>query len=345
MDRNIVYAGSIPLDTDILSINRNAMLAIGSVLRLLVGPGTCVDGLECTPTNPPSMSVSVAPGSVTQLSVIDVAPYGSLAADTSTPIMKMGINSEKTDFNFQAPNIPGQSVNYLIQASLQETDTNDIVLPYYNAADPSLSYSGPGNSGVAQSTLRRQLVNLQVKPGVPAPTGTQTTPSPDEGAVGLYSVSVASGQIAINTTSILTLPTAPFLYWKAPQLRPGFGSGVRSFTSSGSFVVPHGVTQVEVELWGGGSGSFASVAGLPSGGGAGGGYAKRLISGLTPGQALDVVVGAGGAAGTVSGTAPGNGGTSSISNIVSATGGRLNYLATANAPPKWSHSARNWRQW
>ena len=90
--------------------------------------------------------------------------------------------------------------------------------------------------------------------------------------------------------------------------------------------------QVEVEVWGGGSGSFASVAGLPSGGGSGGGYARKLVTGLVPGQTIPVVVGAGGAGGTTAGGAPGAGQVSSFGQFVSATGGSLNYLATVTAP-------------
>ncbi len=33
MDRNIVYPGAIPLDTDLLSVNRNAMIALVYRLR------------------------------------------------------------------------------------------------------------------------------------------------------------------------------------------------------------------------------------------------------------------------------------------------------------------------
>ena len=113
---------------------------------------------------------------------------------------------------------------------------------------------------------------------------------------------------------------------------PGFGSGVQSFTSTGNFTVPIGVTQVEVEAWGGGSGSYASVPGLPSGGGAGGGYARKLVASLTPGQIIPVTVGGGGVAGSTSGTAAGPGGTSSFGQFVNATGGSLNYLATTSAP-------------
>src|SRR6185312_14155685 len=91
-------------------------------------------------------------------------------------------------------------------------------------------------------------------------------------------------------------------------------------------------SQVEVEVWGAGSGSYASVPGLPSGGGSGGGYARKRITGLTPGQAINVTVGTGGTAGNVSGVAPTAGGSSSFGSYVSASGGALNYLATTASP-------------
>ena len=37
MDRNIVYPGSIPLDTDLLTVNRNAMIGIGFLAQAVLG--------------------------------------------------------------------------------------------------------------------------------------------------------------------------------------------------------------------------------------------------------------------------------------------------------------------
>ena len=92
------------------------------------------------------------------------------------------------------------------------------------------------------------------------------------------------------------------------------------------------MTQVEVEIWGAGSGSYASVPQTASGGGSGGGYAKKLVTGLTPGQTIPLTVGAGGVAGTTGGVAAGPGGTSTFGLFVSATGGSLNPQATTSAP-------------
>jgi hypothetical protein len=332
MDRNIVYPGSIPLDTDLLSVNRNTMVGLGFLARAILGTNTVADGLQCQPTSPASMNVVVGPGSITQLGPVDLLAYGSIAADATDQIVKMGINITPTTFSLTAPSSVGQSINYLIEAAFQEIDGSPIVLPYYNAINPAQSFSGPENAGAAQNTVRAQSVQLQLKPGVPGNTGSQTTPVVDSGWVGLYQINVSHGQTQVTVANIGIIPTAPFLTWKLPALRPGFGSGVQTFVTSGQFTVPAGVTQVEVEVWGAGSGSYASVPQIPSGGGSGGGYARRLVRGLTPGQTIPLTVGAGGIAGTTGGAAAGPGGASTFGGFVSATGGSLNSLATTLAP-------------
>jgi hypothetical protein len=332
MDRNIVYPGAIPLDTDILSINRNTMVALGFMMRAVLGTQAAVDGLVCAPTFPPSMSVQVGPGSLTQLSVVDTSPYGSLTDNNNDPLVKMGINITSQNIELQSPTGSGSSVNFLIQATLQESDQNPVVLPYYNATNPGQPYSGPTNSGLPQATSRTQTVLLMLKTGVPSTTGTQLTPVVDQGAIGLYVITLSYGQTTVLANNISTLPTAPFVGWKLPALSPGFGAGIRSFSGTGSFIVPAGISRLEVELWGGGSGSFASSPGTPSGGGSGGGYARRRIQGLTPGLVIDVVVGNGGAAGATGGASPGPGGTTSFGQYVSATGGSVNYLASTTNP-------------
>ncbi len=332
MDRNIVYPGSIPLDTDLLSINRNTMIGLGFLARAILGTNTVADGLHCEPTSPASMNVVVGAGSITQIGPVDLLAYGSIAADATDQIVKMGINITPTTFSLTPPSSVGQSINYLIEASFQEVDGTPIVLPYYNASNPAQSFSGPGNSGAAQNTVRTQSVQLQLKPGVPGNTGSQTTPVVDSGWVALYQITVSYGQTQVTAGNIGIIPTAPFLAWKLPALRPGFGSGVQTFVASGQFTVPAGVTQVEVEIWGAGSGSYASVPLTASGGGSGGGYAKKLVTGLTPGQTIPLTVGAGGLAGTTGGVAAGPGGTSTFGLFVSATGGSLNPQATTSSP-------------
>ncbi|MDE1896275.1 MAG: hypothetical protein KGH91_04280 [Rhodospirillales bacterium] len=318
MDRNIVYPGSIPLDTDILSTNRNTMIGIAALTAATLGNGVMADGLACTPTSPASLSVVVGPGSITQLSPLDATAYGSLAADVTDQIVKTGINLQATNFSLSVPASSGQSINYLIEATFAESDADPAVLPYVNAANPTQPFSGPANLGTAQNTQRVQRVQLQVKPGAAAPSGTQATPAVDAGWVGLYVVTVNYGQTAITAASISTLPQAPFLRFKLPGLRPGFSS-MQVFASSGNFVVPNGVSAVKVKVvGGGGSGGYHST--MPSGGGGAGARSIGIVSGLIPGQVIPVTVGAGGAA-------PGsyangnNGGASSFGSYITAGGG------------------------
>jgi hypothetical protein len=341
MDRIMVYPGSIPLDTDVLNTNRNTMVALGYLAQAVLGSNIVVDGLGCLPTTPGSLAVTVGPGSIIQLSIVDTLAYGSLPADTTDPLVKLGINLTSTSFTLTAPATSGQSINYLIQAALLESDTNPVVLPYYNAANPAQPYSGPNNSGVAQNTCRVQRVQLQLKAGAPANAGAQTTPPIDSGWVGLYVVTVSYGQTAIGAANIAQLITAPFLSFKLPALRPGFASAVQTYPSSGTFTVPAGVSQVEVEVWGGGSGTYASYGSIPSGGGSGGGYARKRVIALVAGQTIPVTVGSGGAAGNTSGAAPSAGGTSSFGTYVSATGGSLNLLAGVGSPQNGATPAGN----
>jgi hypothetical protein len=318
MDRNIVYPGSIPLDTDILGLNRNAMVGIAALTSAVLGSGVVVDGLACTPTAPASLTVNVAPGSITQLSPLDANAFGSLAADTADQIVKTGINLAATSFTMAAPSVAGESVNYLIEAAFAETDTDPVVLPYVNSANPAQPYSGPDNSGTPQNTQRIQRVQLQLKPGAAALSGTQTTPAVDTGWVGLYVVTVNYGQTAITVGSIAEATGAPFVRYKVPALRPGFGA-MQVFTSSGTFVVPNGVTAVQVRVLGGG-GAAGYHSTLPGGGGGAGGEAFGIVTGLTAGQSIAVTVGAGGAAPS-SQASGNNGGTSSFGAFMSATGG------------------------
>ncbi|WP_428486735.1 glycine-rich domain-containing protein [Rhodopila sp.] len=332
MDRNIVYPGSIPLDTDLLALNRNTMVGLGFLAQAVLGGATVVDGLACQPTTPASLSIVIGPGSMTQFAAIDLSAYGSLPADSNDFMLKLGVNIGSSVFSLLGPSSVGQSITYLVEAAFLESDVNPVVLPYYNASNPAQTFNGPANSGTAQNTIRKQSVQIQVKPGAPANTGSQLAPAVDSEWTGLYVVTVDYGQLAITAANIVVLPTAPFLNWKLPMLRPGFGSGVRSFTSSGIFFIPAGVAQVEVEVWGGGAGSYASISGLPSGGGAAGGYARKCIVGLTPGQPVVITVGAGGMGGTTGGSGAGPGGTSSFGSFVSATGGQLNSQATFLLP-------------
>ena len=98
-------------------------------------------------------------------------------------------------------------------------------------------------------------------------------------------------------------------------------TSVQTFTSSGTWTKPTGITKVIVEVQGaGGSGSAASSN---YGGGAGGGYAKKLID-VSSISSSTITIGSGGASTSAGGGAGANGGLSKWAdgtNTVTGNGG------------------------
>ncbi|HHH0262484.1 TPA: hypothetical protein ACPZQN_003373 [Yersinia enterocolitica] len=224
MDRQIVYPGAIPLETDLLNTNRFTMIAIAKLAASVMGSNTYLNGLACTASSPASMVINIAPGEIYSLQNIDSTSYSSLPADTAHSILKQGILLSATSFTLAAPSTAGQSINYLIQVAFQDVDSGATVLPYYNASNPSQAYSGPNNSGIAQNTIRSGVCSISVKTGVSATTGSQVTPSPDAGYVGAYVVTVNQGQTTITSASISFASNAPFLP------KSGLVAGIQSNT-------------------------------------------------------------------------------------------------------------------
>lgn len=211
MDRQLTYAGQIPLETDILNSEKNALFGLGAMAQALMGTSTQLVGLACAPTSPASMQVKVGPGAIYSQQAADTVAYGSLATDANLT-MKQGLSFGDTLLNCPAPVTAGQSINYLVQFAFGESDGAATVLPYYNAANPAVSYNGPNNTGATNATQRQARCVISVKAGVSAPTGTQTTPSPDANNVVGYVVTVAQGATSIIAGNIVMAPSAPFLF-------------------------------------------------------------------------------------------------------------------------------------
>jgi len=217
MDRTIVYPGAVPLETDLLRTNRFSMTALAMLTQDLIGTSTQASGFTCVPTGPASLAVQVTPGRLYSLQNLDGTAYSSLAADTTHQIVKQGILLDAVTLACAAPATAGFSVNYLIQATYLDSDTALVTLPYYNSSNPSQAYSGPANSGTPQATLRAGTVSLQAKVGIAAATGSQTTPAPDAGYVGLFAVTVANGTTTITSGSISTYSGYPNLGFGADR--------------------------------------------------------------------------------------------------------------------------------
>lgn len=221
MDRMIVYPGAVPLASDLLWTNRFAMYGLARLSETLLGTSTYVSGLGCTPTGPASLNVQVAYGSIYFQTQADATAYGVLAADPQLIVKQGNINpitpgsTTAQLFTITPPGTPGQSQNYLIQSTYADVDAVPVTLIYLNTSNPPASYpspwSGPNNSGVAQNTNRDGVCVLNLKAGTPATTGTQVTPAPDAGYVGLWQITIAQGQTTVTAGNISLYTGAPFI--------------------------------------------------------------------------------------------------------------------------------------
>ncbi|MDI5951247.1 choice-of-anchor D domain-containing protein [Flavobacterium yafengii] len=128
----------------------------------------------------------------------------------------------------------------------------------------------------------------------------------------------------------------------------GISQTTQTFSTSGTFTVPAGITSIQVEAWGGG-GAGGGATGNPSagGGGAGGGYVKNTSLTVIPGTTYTVTVGNGGVGSTGTGGAGnsswfgstttllavgGNGGNGASGNLSTASGA----IASTSGNIGWS---------
>jgi hypothetical protein len=96
-------------------------------------------------------------------------------------------------------------------------------------------------------------------------------------------------------------------------------SRVTTYTAPGTYtyMVPAGVTALQIAAWGGGGGGGGSAGALAGGGGGSGAYVKAVVS-VTPGDTLTVVVAAGGVGGL---------GTSTVSRVQNGMPGGASWVA------------------
>lgn len=218
MNRLIIQTGQEVLDTDLLNVQRWTMMALGYLAEGLVGGGgslTWASQFDIAPTSPASLSFTLSRGALFTINgtVVDANNFGILSADTN-PLMKFAINEAPTTFTLTPPSTSGYSINYLIEAQFAETDAVPVVLPFYNASNPSIVLWGPGGQGAQNNTQRLQTVTLALKAGTAATTGTQTTPATDAGFVPLYVVPVAYGQTSLTTANLTGCRVGQWLGFK-----------------------------------------------------------------------------------------------------------------------------------
>jgi hypothetical protein len=237
----MVFTGELPQTADILNTNKFAMFGLGYAMQAILGVTTLVDGCACLPTSPTAdLNVNIQVGSIYSLTTVDSTAYSDLGTDTSS-IVKQGIQPSVQVLAITPPGTVGQSQVYLVQAEYQDVDTGGAVEPYYNSGNPAAPFSGPNNAGTSNNTIRQGKCTISLKAGVAAATGSQTTPAPDAGFVGLWAVTVANGQTQITSPNIVAYNNgAAFIPVRLPAVPAGVQNGTWIYaidTSAGGAAV------------------------------------------------------------------------------------------------------------
>ena len=199
MDRQIVYPAQIPLDSDQLNAQRNAYMGLGQLAAMAYGWSTVsASGFACTPGS--GLALVIAPGSLLAPGVVDASAYGTLAAVSSALVRQYASRDPVT------LDVPGTGAAYAVYVTPATVDTDDTVLPFYNAADPAVTYAGADNSGKTAPTVRQDMAQIGIGASVP------------DGAYPLWTITVPAGATSITADMIAQASGAPF-YKTIPELQ------------------------------------------------------------------------------------------------------------------------------
>ncbi|MGY6770152.1 glycine-rich domain-containing protein [Komagataeibacter sp. NFXK3] len=347
MDRQIVYPAQIPLDSDLLNAQRNAFVSLGHLAGMAYGDNTvAAGGFVCTPGT--GLAVTIAPGSLLAAGVVDGTAYGTLAANGSV-LVRQYISRDPVTLA-----VPGAGATYTVYVTPATVDADATVLPFYNAADPSVTYAGADNSGKAAPTVRQDVAQLGIAATVP------------DGACPLWTITVPAAATAMTADMIAQAEGAPF-YQTIPELQaskiskagdgmtgpltvlnaaaaqnpvalgqlagltPGRLLNTQVFDTAGTYpyTPTPGTTRIEVDIQGGGGsggytyGTGSAYVSCSTAGGAGSfcraAYALNDIQDAIA-AGINITVGAAGAVSPLN-ESGGNGGASSFGSLATAPGG------------------------
>ena len=228
MNRQINYYGALVRTLDPLLIGQNAMVGIAKLAEATLGTAGVSDGFQLNPTATPSMSLNLSVGQVYQQANLEASAISLLNQDTHT-IVKQGFIMDPVGLTFTAPTGAGNAYNVLVQVQYADSDTASTVLNYYNAASPTTPFNGPGNNGTSQVTQRQSIVQIGTKYGTAAAAGSQLTPAPDAGWIGLFVVTLAYGQTQITAGNIAAYTLGNTIPDKLPNLPAGIQNNKYSY--------------------------------------------------------------------------------------------------------------------
>lgn len=219
MERAVFYYGSALDDRDLNNVGQKTMVALGKLAEAVLGTNAATLGLGVSPAT--GLTVTIAPGQLYQVEPLEATVLSDLPANNTHFIVKQALLLDpQTLTGFSAPVGAGTSVNYLIEAQYQDQDIGAVVLGFYDADNPQVQFSGPGNTGGTTTTIRKGAIAFQVKAGAAATSGTQTTPSPDSGWSGIAAVTVAQGATSLSSGNIAAYSGNPGIPTTLPAI-PG----------------------------------------------------------------------------------------------------------------------------
>lgn len=200
MKRPIVYSGQVPLTKDLLEDAQYGQIADASLLEAVRGAQTPgVYGLGIKQTASPSLQVDMERGVLAAPMALEPTAYSALAAD-STTYLKYGVSTGRTiAASVSLPSGSNKQI-CIVQVELQENDIDNVVLPYYNAADPTQALLGPGGGGSTQPRNRVLAIAPSFKYGTPT-TGTPVAPTPDSGQIALCEFELKSTTTQITAAA------------------------------------------------------------------------------------------------------------------------------------------------
>lgn len=229
MDRAIIYDEEQARTYDVLWSWRYGLIGLAFLEQDIAGQTTgVVAGLAASATGPASLTVNLAAGRIYQQTVMDATAYGALASDSDL-VMQQGFAAAQSVLLTTSGLSSGQSRWALIQAQFGQVDAipgddpTGGLLKYFNSADPTVPFEGPGGDGQTQNTVRRGVAAVNVIYGAPATTGSEVPPSASAGFIGLYLIDLTFGQTQVTGGNILVAgpsvgtgvpsnyPQAPFL--------------------------------------------------------------------------------------------------------------------------------------
>jgi len=216
MDRPIIYPLSVPNVTDLLYGWQRTMVALSKLASTVLGPsptGAWLDGFDITLNG--GLNVQVSAGQAYVKTEVDANSYGVLPPDDNQ-ILRQFLLDQNTSFSLTTPTTEGYSITYLIEIGYETIDTEDLILQYFNVADPSVAFGGPGNSGQSQPTQRQDVCTVTLISGAPGPTGSQQQPGLSGNGIGGYYITVAYGQTTLSSSDVTTVNASPFVNLKLP---------------------------------------------------------------------------------------------------------------------------------